>query len=71
MLAGGETGKGFRGGDRLGMGSEREESYPERLGGGGNQGCRVTCAPESASPVAPLTLEVCQGQRDQELSGWF
>lgn len=45
MLAGGETGKGFRGGDRPGMGSEPQDSYPERLGGGGNQGRRVTCAP--------------------------
>lgn len=56
MLAGGETGKGFRGGDRPGMGSESEDSYPERLGGGGNQGCLVTCAPESAPPPKYLVL---------------
>lgn len=56
QAGGGETGKGFRGGDRLGMGSEREDSYPERLGGGGNQGCRVTRAPESAPPPKYLDL---------------
>lgn len=55
----GETGKGIRGRDRLGMGSKREDSYPERLGGEGDQACRVTRAPASAPPPKYLDLLAC------------